>query len=74
MKRLVLLLTPDLYDRLELMAAAQDRDPAQQARVIIRAALLPGLEKESSTTSSAEHPKPQDQTSAASLLTGEAHV
>ena len=39
MKRLTLLLPPDIYRRLEKMAAAQDRDPTQQARVIIRQAL-----------------------------------
>jgi hypothetical protein len=39
MKRLVLLLPLDLYRRLEKVAAAEDRDPTQQARTILRTVL-----------------------------------
>jgi hypothetical protein len=38
-RRLPLSLPPDLYARLEKWAEAEDRDPVQQARVIIRRAL-----------------------------------
>jgi hypothetical protein len=38
-KRLPLSLPPDLYARLEKWAAAEDRDPVQQARKIVREAL-----------------------------------
>jgi len=39
LRRLPLLLPADLYKRLEAAARAEDRDPLQQARVIIRRAL-----------------------------------
>ena len=38
-KGLPLLLPADLYKRLEAVAKAEDRDPLQQARVILRRAL-----------------------------------
>lgn len=38
-KRLPLVIPADLYRRLERAAEAEDRDPIQQARVIIRRAL-----------------------------------
>jgi len=38
-KRLPLLIPADLYKRLEAVAKAEDRDPLQQARVILRKAL-----------------------------------
>ena len=38
-RRLPLLLPPDLYKRLEAAAKAEDRDPLQQARVILRRVL-----------------------------------
>jgi len=48
-KRLTLLLPPDVYRRLEQVASAEDRDPTQQARVILKSAL---------TTEPAETRKP----------------
>jgi len=44
-KRLPLVIPADLYRRLEKAAEAEDRDPVQQARVIIRRA-LEALDKE----------------------------
>ena len=38
-KRLALLLPADLYSRLAAQAKAEDRDPTQQARVILRKVL-----------------------------------
>ena len=39
LRKLPLLLPADLYRRLEAIAKAEDRDPLQQARVILRRAL-----------------------------------
>lgn len=41
LRRLPLLLPADLYKRLEAAAKADDRDPLQQARVILRRVLGP---------------------------------
>jgi hypothetical protein len=52
MKRLPLTLDPELYDRLAEQAKAEDRDPIQQARVILRRAL-----EAQSATPPAERPR-----------------
>ena len=41
LRRLPLLLPADLYKRLADVAKAEDRDPLQQARVILRQVLTP---------------------------------
>ena len=46
LRRLPLLLPADLYKRLADVAKAEDRDPLQQARVILRRALTPAEPKD----------------------------